>query len=287
MAKAKEVTTRTAAPVARGGKDVANREQLDALMEATAGQGMEGATRDDIATPFLRILQDLSPQCKKLKPEYIPGAKPGMIFNTITKELYDKIRVVPCAYERTYLEWVPRGEKNGGLVAKYDMVQGAAKLATTTRDEGKQVLPNGNELADTRAYYVLLLKDDAPPEGCIIAMSATQIKISKAWFLQIEYSKQPTPEYRKGLPSFAWWYELGTKEDGNDKGSWYSWTIGPRERVLEYDIAARAKEFHRVVGLGQAKADFSQAAGDGAGAPKGRTLNEDGTPADLDNEIDA
>ena len=44
--------------------------------------GFEQLTQDVIALPFLKVLQQLSPQLDSDKPEYIEGAKKGMFCNT-------------------------------------------------------------------------------------------------------------------------------------------------------------------------------------------------------------
>ena len=70
--------------------DVVKKEesQLPALsldlMEGDAFSGLENISQDDLATPRLKVLMQLSPELEDLE-----GAKAGMIFNTVTNELYD------------------------------------------------------------------------------------------------------------------------------------------------------------------------------------------------------
>jgi hypothetical protein len=52
-------------------------------------KGFENMTQEDMALPFVRILGQLSPQVTEGDAKYIEGAKPGMIYNTVTSELYD------------------------------------------------------------------------------------------------------------------------------------------------------------------------------------------------------
>ena len=44
------------------------------------GTGLEEATADDYAIPFLRILQSMSPQLKKSDGKFIAGAEEGSFF---------------------------------------------------------------------------------------------------------------------------------------------------------------------------------------------------------------
>ena len=64
-----------------------------ALFGDDAAKGFENMTQDDMALPFVRILGQLSPQVTDGDAKYIDGAKPGMIYNTVTSELYDGKKV--------------------------------------------------------------------------------------------------------------------------------------------------------------------------------------------------
>ena len=70
--------------------DVVKKEesQLPALsldlMEGDAFSGLENISQDDLATPRLKVLMQLSPELEDLE-----GAKAGMIFNTVTNEFSD------------------------------------------------------------------------------------------------------------------------------------------------------------------------------------------------------
>ena len=59
------------------------------MFEQDASQGLENMDQQDLALPFLRILGQLSPQVNKRDSKYVEGAEPGMIYNTVTHELYD------------------------------------------------------------------------------------------------------------------------------------------------------------------------------------------------------
>ena len=64
--------------------------------------GFEDMGQEDLALPFLRILTNMSPEIGEVE-----GASPGMIFNSVTSELFDGkkgVQVIPCAYVRQYIE---------------------------------------------------------------------------------------------------------------------------------------------------------------------------------------
>ena len=51
------------------------------LMEEDASSGLENIHQEDLATPRLKVLMQLSPEL-----EDIDGAKAGMIYNTVTND---------------------------------------------------------------------------------------------------------------------------------------------------------------------------------------------------------
>ena len=60
-----------------------------ALFGNDLDQGFENVTQDDTSLPYVRILGQLSPQVTDGDAKYIDGAKPGMIFNNVTNEIFD------------------------------------------------------------------------------------------------------------------------------------------------------------------------------------------------------
>ena len=72
------------------------------ISEKFGDVGFENVDAKSLALPFLKVLGQLSPQVTQGDSQFIAEAKAGMIFNTVTDELYDGakgIRVVPCYYK--------------------------------------------------------------------------------------------------------------------------------------------------------------------------------------------
>ena len=270
---------------------LAKKEQdskaLLAAMTADAGSGFEEAGQSAFALPFLKVLQDLNPQVKKKMSGYVEGAKPGMIYNTVTKELFTTVRVIPCHFSQVFIEWIPR-DKDGGLVGIHPASTPLA--AQTVRDErNKAVLPNGNLLDDTRQHFVLLCREDGTTTGCLLSMTATQLKHSRRWMSTM---KQATVEGADGAmlpaPMWAYSYELGSEEEANEQGSWYSWKVQAQEPVSNLVLYRTAKAFGQSMRQ-QKPADLAaqHARERVANAPD--DAEDDGrsdAPADLDNDID-
>jgi hypothetical protein len=74
--------------------------------EADANKGMGNLTQDDLALPFLKILGQLSPEVNKRDGKYVEGAQPGMIFNSVTGDLFDGERGVNNYIEKTAQHFV-------------------------------------------------------------------------------------------------------------------------------------------------------------------------------------
>ena len=145
--------------------------------EQFAGLGMDQVRTEDMSIPFLRILAQLSPQVNKRDGAYVDGAEAGMIYNTVENVAYDGeegVLVIPCYYNRRYVEWKPR-EKGGGYVNAYDVDD---KIVHTTYrdDRGNDILPNGNLLSNTAQFFVLLLDSNGTASRCLITMTSTQLK---------------------------------------------------------------------------------------------------------------
>ena len=151
---------------------------LAGMFEEDANTSFSNMGSEDFALPFLRVLGQLSPECNNRDAKYVDGAEPGMIFNTVTKRLYDGeegVNIIPCFYKREYVEWSDRGEGTSAPVAIHSVESGIIKEATRGADY-KDRLPNGNYLENTASYFVLLESGEA----ALISMKSTQVKVSRS-----------------------------------------------------------------------------------------------------------
>ena len=216
--------------------------ELEAAFEADSGMGLEDVSTDDLQIPFLRMIQALSPQLKKSDPAFIEGASQGDIFNTVTNKVWqaDKgVTVLPVHFIQKLLEFVPRSS-GGGFVGELNPNSADVQQAVRDKDSGMELLPNGNELVRTAQHYVKIVHEDGSLESAIVDMKKTQLKISRKWLTLIAMQKRNG----KTMPSFANTYHLKTIEDGNDKGSWFTWSINFKEPVASLDTYNECKELH-------------------------------------------
>ena len=224
------------------------------MMESDAHSGLENIQQDDLATPRLKILMQLSPELEELE-----SAKAGMILNTVTNELYDVskgIRVLPCAYQRQYVEWADRGQGSGAPINVYDASSDI--LTKTTRDENnKDRLENGNYVETCGNHYVLLV-NGADSTPALITMKATQLKKSRKWNSMLLNLKINGKNGLFTPPSYSHFYRLKTSKEGNDKGSWYGWEISREEQLGDANLYSIAKTFAESVTKGEVKVKYEE-----------------------------
>ena len=233
-----------------------NVVQFDSsIFEKDANKGLGNLGMDDLAIPFLRILSDTSPQIKKRDPLYIEGAESGMIYNTLTKSIYDGevgAKVIPCAYQRQYIEWTDRGEGSGAPVNIYP-AESDIISKTTRDDQRKDRLPNGNYIEDTANHYCLVIGADGTSSQVLVAMKSTQRKKSKRWNSLMLGLKLKGANGLFTPPSYSHIYTLKTLAESNNLGEWFGWDITRVGPIEDVDIYQAAKAFADSVAKGEVK----------------------------------
>ena len=178
------------------------------------GSGFEGTNSGTFKTPFLKVLQAMSPELKKSDPKYIQGAEQGQLCNTATNEAVDNLEIVVLKIEHVLVVWVP---ERGGLVGRFP--KSKEDELVTKRDGAKKWTAEGNEVVDTIELYCL---DMANPEvPFIFPLSTTSLKYGKSFATRMRALRVDGKQV--GV-SWAGVWKVGTVEESNDKGSWF--TIG-------------------------------------------------------------
>ena len=209
-----------------------------------AGAGLENIDKDDLALPFLKLLQSGSDETKKKHANYVDGAEAGMFYNTVTKKLYSGekgIEVIPCFYKLTFPEWAPFERKEGRPVHPD---RGPEILAKTKKNEkGKDVLENGNEIIKTANHFVIIQGDK--PEKALMAMKSTQLKVSRGWNSLMQDQFEPDPKTNKNVsaPMFSRIYKLNSVENSGSF-TWHGYRVSLLRKVDNAAIYQMAREFH-------------------------------------------
>lgn len=216
-------------------------------MMADAGLGFENVSANDVAIPYLKVLQALSPELRGVTK--VAGAEEGLIINTVTGVLMKEVRVIPCAFKKSYVEWTPR-EAGGGLVKEWTDEKILEK--TKKNERNQDVLPNGNLIVTTAYHYVLVLSEGGF-ERALIAMSSTQLKKSRRWLGQMMALQVKVGDKSFTPPPFSHSYHLGSGMETKDANSWYGWLINDPTMVQDRGIYEAAKKFGQDVTAGLVK----------------------------------
>jgi hypothetical protein len=244
-----------------------------------AGRGFEGQSGEDLSIPFIVVLQALSPQVSG--DQKVKGAEAGMLFNTVTEQLYsgeEGIVAVPSLTQHLYTEWVPR-DAGGGFVGIHPIDADVVKKAKAAAESfGKYSTEEGNQLVETfQVYWTILDKDGDPAEQAVMAFTSAKIKAYKKWNTRLKMFQVAAPNGAKVMPPiFAHSVRITTEHQKNSKGSFYIAALDPAvesdmtKSLLPPDHAAflAAKSFGKLIRDGAAAANYeaSAKAGDGKDA---------------------
>ena len=228
------------------------------MFEDDAAKGLGAIGQEDLALPFLKILGQLSPEVNKRDGKYVEGAEPGMIYNSVSGELYDGVKgidVIPCFYKLEYIEWKDRGEGLGAPVAIYDS---SSDIMSKTKPDAnyKDRLPNGNYIEKTASHFVIVEGDS--PSTALISMKSTQLKISRKWNSMMSGIKMKGANGMFTPASFSHIYKLKTTQMSNDKGTWFGWEVSKVGPVTDKGLYDQAKAFSENISKGSVKAKHGE-----------------------------
>jgi hypothetical protein len=189
-----------------------------------AGKGAEEATSEDMAVPFMKIAQALSPEVNKRESTYIEGLEVGDFFNTATQVVYggeDGFYFIPVKFVRKYLEWTPR-DKGGGFNGEHGP---EIMEKTTAGEKGENWLQNGNEIVITGTWFGLVIPlDGSAVDQAVVSLSKTQLKKSRNLMTKL---KQVSVKNSAGRafnpPIFYSRIKVTSVPESNDQGNWMGW----------------------------------------------------------------
>lgn len=211
-------------------------------------RGSEEVTIKDITIPRLSMIQDLSPQRKTNKAEYIDGAEEGMLFNTVTNELYpESVLFVPVYFRSEWLVWKHRDSGGGlqGVCATQEeavALVGDHPLAGQMTDKNEPVL----EVQETAQHFGLLLDPNSPADN----PRATEIVVSMSKS-QLKPSRQLNSMIRIALGDrFERYFRMSAVQVDGARGEYFNWKVEQLGFVSE-GIFAQAEALYESVKSGQ------------------------------------
>jgi hypothetical protein len=219
------------------------------MFEADAGEGVSNMGQDDLALPFLKILSGLDPLLDELDE-----AKRGDLYNTVSGQVYkgkDGIRVIPCAYQRRYIQWAPRGSGSGAPTAIYETQQECPKVQRSKDDNKDYVVGgDGEYIEETHQHFVLILNEDGSVETALIAMKSTALKKSRKWNSMMSSITMQGKNGPFTPPRYSQVYLMKTVQEENSKGSWHNWEMTREGPITDGAVYKRAKDFYESINSG-------------------------------------
>ena len=219
-------------------------------MRKDADAGNETVGRDDLVLPFIKLLQMGSPEVSKRDPAYVKGAEAGMFINTVTGELYDGedgLVIIPCYYEKVYLEWVPR-QQGGGFVAEH-----------ATRIDAAADADPANEVVDTANHYVLVKTSTGVWQQAMIPMTSTKLRTSRRLNSLVTIKTMDDDDGHSFTPPrFAYKYMFTSFETENDKGRFFVPRVGDVGPVDDIRVYRSGRDFYELCRSGDVKVDMTR-----------------------------
>jgi hypothetical protein len=132
------------------------------------------------------------------------------------------------------------------------------------------VLPNGNELIDTRYHFVNIVHPDGRLEPVVMSFSSTGHSVSRQWMTLMRQAQVPTSKGPAVAPSFFKKYRVTAAPRKNNKGEFFVLDFKDAGWIHDAGVRAAGKALHDSVKAGDVKAGDEEAQGSvdvDAGAP--------------------
>jgi hypothetical protein len=190
----------------------------------------------DFTRDQLKIAQPLSPALDPNCGLYMPDLKVGQFF---IQSVFarDSVQAIFVAYIPCHIEW---GQNRTGFVARYLQRPSEAIQVDKGGRWSAWVMPNGNDLTETKELYGLF-------DGVPALFSCTSTFLQFARTMQSQFAAYTHPKNHDTLASFIRKYELRTfQKKVGPRGKWFMPTLRGSDWVTreEYD---RARAFHKVL----------------------------------------
>ena len=252
-------------------KEATQVAMLDqSMLEADSGLGNKEVNQDTLSIPFLKT--NLSKQILEANR----GAVSGDMYNTVTGEIYDRdkgIKVVPCVFQRRFIQWSPLGDEQSAPIAIYATKEECPETQRS-KEDNKEYLTDGSGhyIEDTHQHYCLIIKTDdkgaltGATDAVMIAMKSTSLKASRKWNSIISTRRKQKADGSMFIPPrFLFTYNLGTYMESGRKGDYFVWDMKLSDEVSNIALYNEAKAFALSVEQNNVNVKYEQ---DGPSASK-------------------
>lgn len=222
-----------------------------------AGAGSKEVGQEEMALPFIGILQALSPQLSKREDAYIAEAGTGMFHESVSSAIWDGeegMMIIPCYFSRHIIEWVMR-KHGGGFIAAHGPDMKEAIRSCQDRDK--------HDLVDTHQQAVLVKLPDGTWTEALFPLKSTGLTPSRRWNTEIARQvREIDGQVHNRLPRFWSIWKATTAEKSNDKGTFFVMKT-PELQVDLFDMGdeggellTRARAFQEICEAGTANVDW-------------------------------
>ena len=213
-----------------------------AIFEQDQGLGLENLGREDLALPFLKVLSRQDPILDDLDE-----AKAGDTYKG-----KEGCRVIPCVYQRRYIEWAPLGKGTGAPINIFTPDEERPKTERSSEDNKEYVVGGtGTYLEETHQHFVVILNKDGSTQTALITMKSTQMKKSRKWNSMIQSRVMTGANGSFTPPRFSHIYNLKTVSEENSKGSWHGWEVSLDGPIEDAGLYKTAKAFAQSIMKGE------------------------------------
>ena len=178
------------------------------------GMGREEITANDIQISRLAIAQDLSPQLKPMRAEYIEGAAVGDILDIGMGLVREAVLFCPVKYMKRWVEWAPRKTQEGVVaIHKSDPFQNPS------------FNPGVNSVEETAYFFGWIMEDDGTRRPTYIAMKGSHLANARQ-LTTLSDEMVSDGEGNQVVPPLCYrTYVLSTRHTSNAEGDWFLWHI--------------------------------------------------------------
>lgn len=261
---AEEVKPKTTAVAPRQTTAVAARQDVPDYIAQSESRGSENVEMQDMVIPRIELVQALSKCLEEGSAEYIEGAKPGMFYNSVTRDLYGQSVVVcPVFFKKQHLAWRDR-KKGGGFGGAFDSAQEAQERIATEEN------PDEWESVETAQQIVLVVdQDTGETSEAVLSCARTKMKVSRQWNSLIRVN---------GFDRFSRIYELFGVDETNNQNQTYK-NIGVRYVDFANVATYKAAEaLYNSIASGARSVKIDDSYIDGEASPAASGTEESGEP---------
>lgn len=213
-------------------QQIVERPQAEAAVFDPTAILAEEAGNNDIraeycAIPYLAIAESQSDVLKPVNEKYIEGLRPGQIYNTVTKEHFDDITVIPCQIKHSFVKWppTPRGNPMGEFAPNSEEVQNG-RWVNNAQGRKQFQAEDGNLLIETYTYIVVYITPDGQIGQAILPMAKTRLATAKQWNTQMKTLMALDANNNRVNPAkYMTRYKLGTVTKSGNGNEWFVYTI--------------------------------------------------------------